>query len=221
MIERVAIYGAGGLGREILQAIRDLRESGTAIECIGFVVDPPFVSSQFVSGVPVYQDFRTLAEDNSVRFVIALGSPAGRAKIAEAVESAQGPRFATIVHPRAVMGASVSVGVGSMIMGLSSLTSECRLGRHVLINPGCTVAHDNVIEDFATLSPGVNLAGRVRVGEGCMLGVGANVAPDVKLGSWSVIGAGACVLGDVPPNTIAVGVPARPVSKRQSEEHIP
>lgn len=221
MTERIVIYGAGGLGREILQVVRDMMECGRAVECAAFVVDKPFANADMVSGVPVHQNFKALAEDETVRFVIAIGDPAARARIAQLVESTIGPRFATVVHPRALTGTSVSVGVGSMIMGLSSLTTGCRLGRHVLINPGCTVAHDNTIEDFATLSPGVNLAGRVRVGEGCLLGVGANVAPDVNVGSWSVVGAGACVIRDVAPNTVAVGVPAQTIATRQPGERNP
>jgi sugar O-acyltransferase (sialic acid O-acetyltransferase NeuD family) len=215
MTERIAIYGAGGLGREVLQVVRDMRAGGQAVDCVAFVVDESFAASDFVNGVPVHRNFHTLAADETLRFVVAIGDPAARARIAQVIESAVGPRFATVVHPLAVSGASVSVGAGSMIMALSSLTTECRVGRHVLINPGCTVAHDNTIEDFATLSPGVNLAGRVRLGEGCLLGIGASVAPDVSIGRWSVVGAGACVIRDVAPNTVAAGVPAQKIATRQ------
>jgi sugar O-acyltransferase (sialic acid O-acetyltransferase NeuD family) len=222
MSERIAIYGAGGLGREILQVVREMRAGGARdVECAAFIVDEPFATADVVQGVPVYRDFRVLAADETIQFVVAIGDPAARARIARIIENAIGARFATVVHPSALIGGSVSVGVGSMVMGLTSLTTECRLGRHVLINPGCTVAHDNVIEDFATLSPGVNLAGRVRVGEGCLLGIGACVVPDINLGRWSVVGAAACVIRDVAANTVAAGVPAQTIAARHVEAHTP
>jgi len=221
MTERIVIYGAGGLGREILQVVREMQACRKDVECAAFVVDEAFATADVVNGVPVHRNFHGIAQDECVRFVIAIGDPAARARIARAVESAIGPRFATVIHPRALIDGGVSVGVGSMIMGLTSLTTECQLGRHVLINPGCTVAHDNTIEDFATLSPGVNLAGRVRVGEGCLLGIGASVAPDVNIGRWSVVGAGACVIRDVAPHSVAVGVPAQTIGTSQVEARIP
>ncbi len=215
MPERIVIYGAGGLGREILQIVREMNAGGTPIDCNGFVVDEPFATPDVVNGVPVYRDFQRLAQDKRVRFVIAIGDPKGRARVARAVESAIGERFTTIIHPRALTGATVTIGTGTMIMGLSCVTTECRLGRHVLVNPGCTIAHDNMIEDFATLGPGVNLAGRVRLGEGSMLGIGVSVAPDVSVGRWSVVGAGACVIRDVASNTVAAGVPAQRIATRE------
>lgn len=214
MTEHIVIYGAGGLGREILQVIREMSACGRPIECTAFVVDEEFATADVVNGVPVYRNFRALAQDESVRFVIAIGDPAGRARVVRTLESVVGQRFATVIHPGALTGASVTIGAGTVIMGLTSVMTECRLGRHVLINPGCTVAHDNVIEDFATLSPGVNLAGRVRLGEGCMLGIGVNVAPNISVGPWSVVGAGASVIRDVDANTVAAGVPAREIAKR-------
>jgi sugar O-acyltransferase (sialic acid O-acetyltransferase NeuD family) len=185
------------------------------IDCTAFVVDQEFATADVVNGVPVYRDFRALAQDESVRFVVAIGDPAGRARVVHTLENVIGQRFTTVIHPRALTGAGVTIGAGTVIMGLTSVTTECRVGRHVLINPGCTIAHDNVIEDFATLSPGVNLAGCVRLGEGCMLGIGVSVAPKISIGRWSVVGAGASVIRDVAANTVAAGVPARAIVKRE------
>lgn len=215
MTERVVIYGAGGLGREILQALREMSACGRAVDCIAFIVDDAFAAPDVVNGVPVYRDFHELAQDESVRFVVAIGDPIGRARVVRALEKAIGQRFTTIIHPRAVTGTTVTIGTGTMIMGLSSVTTECRIGRHVLVNPGCTIAHDADVADFATLSPGVNLAGRVRLGEGCMLGIGVSIAPDVSVGSWSIVGAGACVIRSVAANTVAAGVPAQMIATRE------
>ncbi|MEZ5341272.1 MAG: DapH/DapD/GlmU-related protein [Acidimicrobiales bacterium] len=86
------------------------------------------------------------------------------------------------------------------------------IGRHVLINTGASVDYDNIIGDFAHISPNTTLSGHVEVGEGTHIGAGATVIPSVKIGRWCTIGAGSVVLSDIPDFATAVGVPARILS---------
>jgi acetyltransferase-like isoleucine patch superfamily enzyme len=72
-----------------------------------------------------------------------------------------------------------------------------------------------VVHDDARRMDGV-VAGRnagtvapVVLERGCYLGAGCTVLPGVRVGVEAVVGAGAVVTRDVPPRTIAVGVPAR------------
>ena len=58
----------------------------------------------------------------------------------------------------------------------------------------------------------------VVIGDNCYIGYGAIVVPGVTIGDNCVIGAGAVVASDIPPNSIAVGNPARVVGKRDPEE---
>ncbi|MBD1896758.1 acyltransferase [Coleofasciculus sp. FACHB-129] len=50
----------------------------------------------------------------------------------------------------------------------------------------------------------------------CWLGSGVKVLDGVTIGKGSVIGAGAVVTKDIPPYSVAVGVPARVISQRNS-----
>jgi acetyltransferase-like isoleucine patch superfamily enzyme len=58
------------------------------------------------------------------------------------------------------------------------------------------------------------VAAPVRVGADVWVGRGATLLRGVDVGRGSVIGAGAVVTADVPPFSVAVGVPARPVRSR-------
>jgi acetyltransferase EpsM len=205
----IAIYGAGGLGCELLQVLPELD-----IACAGFVVDPQFPAPDSVYGIAVHRSIATLAADPQVSFVVALGDPAARARVAAILEQQIGSRFATIIHPRTWIGSTVSIGHGSMIFGLTSITTNVSLGRHVLVNPGTTIAHDCELGDFATLGPSCALAGGVIVEEGAELGIGVRVAPRVRIGRAAVVGAGAVCIGPVPPQTTVVGVPARSIVRR-------
>ncbi|MBP3952700.1 DapH/DapD/GlmU-related protein [Bacillus suaedae] len=54
----------------------------------------------------------------------------------------------------------------------------------------------------------------VTIGHDVWIGHGAIIMPGVEIGTGAVIGAGAVVTKDIPPYTIAVGVPAKPIKER-------
>jgi sugar O-acyltransferase (sialic acid O-acetyltransferase NeuD family) len=206
---RVAIFGAGGLGREVLALLRALAEAGGATSCPSFLVDAESPAPAAVHGVLVRRDAESfLRADPDCAVVLALGDPRARARVAARLA---GARFATLVHPGAWIGSFVEIGAGSLLLGPCSASADIRIGRHVLVNPGCTIAHDGVLEDFATLGPGVALAGGVHLEEGAELGIGARVAPRLRIGAGALVGAGAVVIADVPPGARVAGVPARPL----------
>jgi acetyltransferase-like isoleucine patch superfamily enzyme len=58
------------------------------------------------------------------------------------------------------------------------------------------------------------------IGKDVWIGAGVIILKAVNIGEGAVIGAGSLVAKDIPPYTIAVGHPARPVKKRFSDEEL-
>jgi len=95
------------------------------------------------------------------------------------------------------------------VVGGVVVNADAQIGRGVILNTGCSVDHDCILQDFVHISPGARLAGNVRVGAGSWIGIGAVVREGVRIGSDVMVGAGATVINDIPDNTRVAGVPAR------------
>ncbi len=201
------IAGAGGFGRETLDALRAAapKRAATAV----FVDEHAAPGS--ADGVPV----RPLGAATAGAFVVAIADPVARCRIAGLL-AARGLQPGTVLHPRAVISPGASVGPGCVILANAFVSTAAVLGAHVQINYNATVGHDAVLGDFATVLPGANVAGSVTVGPGATVGSNACVLQGLRIGIGAVVGAGAVVTRDLPRGTVAAGVPARPVPGRKS-----
>ena len=130
-------------------------------------------------------------------------------------------------------------GTNCKIGGACSLSepSHIHLGDNTYVNGGVLAASPNAyirIGSNCMLSYGVHLRtdmhrhertdvpmceqgheeSDIVIGDDVWIGYGAQVMSGVLVGKGAIIGAGAIVTKDVPPYTVAVGVPARVVKNR-------
>ncbi len=65
--------------------------------------------------------------------------------------------------------------------GNTNLTTNIDIGKHVIINPGCTIGHD-VVEDYAIVLPGARVSGNVTIGECSTIGASSTVIQNLIVG---------------------------------------
>ena len=204
----VVIVGAGGLAFELHEAVIAMSETGLPIQHTAFLVERGFAKPSLL-GFQVWDEWSKLTS-STAHVVVGIGDIPARKRVAELIADKIGEhRFVSVIHPWSQRGRSVCIKAGSMLLGPMSLTARIEVGKHVLINPGCTIAHDCRVGDFSNLSPGVCLAGNVTIGRECFLGTGAIVGPGITIGDGAVIGAGSVVLKDVAAGQKVFGVPAK------------
>jgi sugar O-acyltransferase (sialic acid O-acetyltransferase NeuD family) len=215
---RVVIFGAGGHGREVAEVVRHQAQQASNISVLGFIVDEPRLHNKTVNDLPVLGDWSWFegVDRNEVAIVCALGSPTVRKRIVERA-AARGLSFFNAISPDSYLSPNARVGQGVMILPKSVVSTDTLIDDHVLINVGATISHDTRVGRFGTINPGVHLAGNVSVGEGCYLGMGCSVIQGRTLGAWTTVGAGAVVIQDLPVGVTAVGVPARIIEMRDSQ----
>jgi sugar O-acyltransferase (sialic acid O-acetyltransferase NeuD family) len=212
--QQIAVYGAGGFGREVAWLAESCGTPEERCEVVCFVDDTAAHHGSVINDIPVMGLREARERFPDARLVTAVGGPALREQLA-AQGAEAGFAFATLVHPDTRRSRWVEMGEGTVICAGNILTTNITLGRHVQINLDCTVGHDVVMGDFTTLAPGVHVSGWVHMGKRVYVGTGAailNGSSDAPLviGDDAVIGGAACVTRSVAPGTTVVGVPARP-----------
>lgn len=197
------IVGAGGFGRQVLSYALEL-----GLDVSGFVDDDPHALDGTETELPVLGTTETLASRSDHEFVVAVGDPAARRRLAHAV-TAIGGRLRTLVHPSAVVDRTASIGIGCIICPFVMVGTSARVGQNVLVNAHATAAHDSIVGADSVLAPFAALNGHVSLGEGVFVGTHASLLPGVRVGDFAKVSAGSVVHADVESGSLVAGNPAQ------------
>ncbi len=122
-----------------------------------------------------------------------------------------------VVHHKCTLEGRIRIGNGVKIMAHVYIPSTTEIADMVFIGPNTTFLNDKYP---------MRLAAPVqapRIEDDVSIGGGVTICPGINVGTNSIIGAGSVVTKDVPPNTLAYGVPARhhPLPESLSHSNLP
>lgn len=212
-MKRIAIFGKGGFGREVQMLIEQINLATPVWEFVGYYDDE--FESELINGFPVLGNTDDLnGVDYELYVVIALGTPSIKKKIINSITNSN-IKFPVLIHPSVIMGNHkwLTIGDGTIVCAGCILTVNIDIGKHVILNLGCTVGHDAIIGDFSSFMPSVNISGEVIINEGVYIGTGSKIINQLEIGHNTTVGAGAVVTKTLPSNSVCVGVPAKPIKK--------
>lgn len=117
------------------------------------------------------------------------------------------------VREHTVAGSNLQLGT------LCDLQGDCQIGDYVRFHSNVHIGKKSVVGNFVWIFPYVVLTNDPTPPSETLLGVTLEdyaivatmsvVLPGVRVGAHALVAAGACVGKDVPPHSIAAGVPAR------------
>ncbi|GAA3951327.1 NeuD/PglB/VioB family sugar acetyltransferase [Hymenobacter algoricola] len=204
------IIGAGGHATELLQSMEPL----AAATNLFFYDDvTPDLPALLFGRFPVLRseaEARVLfARDNT--FALGLGGTTIRWKIAQRFQALGGQLVSVIAESASISPYDVVLGPGLNVMQNALISSSTQIGEGTLVNAAASVHHNTELGRYCVVSPGARVLGRCQVEDFCLIGANATILADIRVGHNSTIGAGAVVTRHVAPNSVVVGVPARPI----------
>jgi len=196
------VFGGGGHAKAVMDLVKQVGEYA-----IAGIVDDKIAAGTQVLGIPVLGTSAILPVLVAAGVRLAANGVGGildinvRVRIFELLESS-GYTFPALVHPRAAVEPSASVGDGAQVFANAYVGSEAVLAPRCMVNTNAVVSHDCGIGAYSHIAPGALLAGHVQVGERSLVGMGVTTAIGLNIGSGVRIGNGAIILADVPDGMI-------------------
>lgn len=208
----IAIYGAGGFGREIACLIKSINNSleEPRWNLIGFF-DDGVEQGVLIEYGPILgsnDDLNAWQTELDICFAIGNGS------VVEAiVNKIYNPLvcFPNIIHPDVYYfdKTHVKFGKGNIISKGCSFTTLITMGDFNLLNGEVTVGHEAVIGSFNTFMPGVRVSGAVTIGSNNFFGVNSVILQQLKIKNNIKLGAGSVLMTKPKEGCLYIGVPAK------------
>lgn len=207
----IAIFGAGGFGREIACLINRINEKQeSAWNLIGFFDDDENLKDAWNEYGKVLGGIETLNQwDKPLNLVIAIGNPAILEMLVGKIHNPN-ISFPNLIDPNVEFmdREHVEMGKGNVICMRSTISTNVKFGNFNLLNVAVGVGHDACLGDFNVVMPNVNISGGVTIGSANLFGVKSTVLQYLKVGDRVKIGAGALLMRNAKSDNLYFGIPA-------------
>ncbi len=216
-MKKLIIIGGYGNGTVAASTVEDINERSKEWEIIGFLNDfeKGNINEYPVLGKVDNQTVQKFLQDGDVYFIYTLISVKMNYKFLPKLLDLKIPpeRFATIIHPTAVISKFAKIGYGVTMQPFVSIGPNVEIGDHVQIFAQVLVGHNAKLDNYSYVANNACIGASVHLKEGAYLGTNCTTIENITIGTWGLVGIGSVVLKDVEDYTKVVGNPARPIGK--------
>lgn len=210
-MNEIAIYGAGGLGREVACLIRRINEVAPEWNFIGFFDDSKEPGSEVEHFGKCFGGIKELNNWNNPLFlVLAFGNPRTLAQVYNKIINPN-ITFPNLFDPSFITTDpdSFEIGHGNIIQIGTYLTTNVSLGNFNLLNGSVAIGHDTKIGDYNVFMPGCKISGEVKIGKGNLFGAQSFVMQRTTIGAGVTLSPLSSLLKNPKDNSIYIGNPAK------------
>ncbi len=209
----IAIYGAGGFGREIACLINLINNKLPEWNIIGFLDDNESLwgtankYGRVMGGADWLNQY-----DKSLAVAIAVGNPD---TVKTIVENINNPNvsFPNLYAPSVTFldKESLEIGQGNIFCSNCFISCNVKIGNFNLFNGYIPIGHDAVIGDCNVIMPSCNISGGVEMGNANFMGVRSVILQYIKIGNNTRIGANSVIMRKTKDGFLYMGNPAMPM----------
>lgn len=203
----LAIYGSGGVGRELVDLAEDANRITKEWERIIFIDD--ITEEKMVYGIPVYT-FQEVVEDfelrTQVEVVVALGTPTSREDLYNKVKDYGFP-LGRIISPKASISHSAKIGEGTVIHN-ATVSSNVSIGDNCYIGDRSVIGHDTQIGDHTMVIGLAAICGKCTIGNRVFIGPSASICDGITIEDDCLVAMSAALFKSMEKESKAMGNPA-------------
>ena len=209
-MKKIAIYGAGGYGREIACLINQINLVQPQWNLIGFLDDgvAPGITNKYGSVLGNIDYLNSYKQNLSV--VIAIATPEHIKNIVNKIENTL-IEFPNIIAPNVNVfdKDAFTIGKGNIVFFGSRISCDVKMGNFNLLNGMVSLGHDAQIGNYNVLQPSARISGGSSVGNENFFGVQSVVLQGIKIGNNTRIGANSVIMRHTKDNNLYFGNPAK------------
>lgn len=207
----IAIYGAGGFGKEVACILNKINEIKSIWNFIGFFDDG------IPKGTPISHFGNVLGTvealnrwEAPISVVFAIGSSKILAQLVKKIDNIN-VEYPNIIHPEVFFAdkKSMKMGIGNVIVRGCTFSCDVEIGNFNQFNSLSALAHDVKIGDFNVFMPLTRISGGTIIGHQNFFGIGSVVLQNIKIGNNTRIGAGSYVIRNTKDDSTYFGNPAK------------
>lgn len=208
-MKKIAIYGAGGFGREIACLLKKINENKPTWDLLGFFDDGKEQGSvneygKILGGI---KELNNISESLSI--IIAIGSPITVKRIVAKITNSH-IEYPNIFSPDTIFldKNNINLGKGNLICSNCFISCNVEIGDFNTFNTFITIGHDVRIGDYNSFMPAVRISGEVSIGDYNYFGVSSVILQQIKIGNKTIIGANSTIIRKTKDEQTYVGNPA-------------
>lgn len=209
----IAIFGAGGFGREVACLLYKINEVEPTWNLVGFFDDGIEIGKEVSHFGKVLGGIKELNEwKSNLSMAITIGNP----KIVESIVlkiSNPNIQFPNIIAPTVYFSdpESFKIGRGNIIQKHCSFSCDVTIGDFNVMDGADVFGHDAVVGSFNTFMPAMRISGEVNIGNNNFFGVGSIILQQIKIGNNIRLGAGSVLMHKPKEGFLYMGNPAKKV----------
>lgn len=205
----LAIYGAGGCGREVACLINRINKMEPTWNLIGFFDDGKAIGDcneygHVVGGLNELNDW-----NKPLCVVFAIGSTKIVSRLIKSISNSL-LDFPNILSPDAILidENNLTMGKGNVVFARSIISCNVHIGDFNIFNSMIAIGHDTVIGHCNIFMPATLISGEVTIGNENTFGVSSVILQQIQIGNNTIVGANSLIIRKTKDDKTYMGIPA-------------